>query len=567
MVKREKNKLIINYRLGLRALGSGRKEEMDETDENFSLTCIQNKATAHGRRHDSVLYLNHRVKKKDLLKLVNHSRADRGLGQIRSATTAYNRARPKNVRSVQARQHQGLGLFCCKKPPKAEDNSNELTHYLRAFRKNVTHFLCGSQNSEAWKFNLLTSHDDKAYICPATSTGMNSSRKQKILQPSDQDQSRKLPKYDFPVNMINITPASHRIMNKEVHQVHGKDEVKLTEDQSVVFVRPKYFVGSSGSVWGSEIIELRHLLPRLYLSEKSNYSQEFLRLVVIILDSTELFIDSTERDDVLLVTNKDNCKQYELQRLSIFEQYCLKSVKDNLNRMGNEVFDSEKEKLINLLPKINQILALVQSASTALVSKCYGNELWNRFVDIVNSCRDVLQYILSFRLPAVKSHVMETTDAGPGVSVSNHDVCYRAAQRIRIMKLDYYIRLHLAPGDSSMNDVEQIQSYVGDAICDGGSLKWKYKTVFSDLTQDEVESLTANDITEKEFEVMKFNAFKVCEEVKNRCNGATAPGGYLKAFVSKPLDEIFFCRQAISRRIHLKEKRQCCPRIPLSPKD
>ena len=104
-----------------------------------------------------------------------------------------------------------------------------------------------------------------------------------------------------------------------------------------------------------------------------------------------------------------------------------------------------------------------------------------------------------------------------------------------------------------MNDVEQIQSYVGDAICDGDSLKWKYKTVFSDLTQDEVESLTANDITEKELEVMKFNAFKVCEEVKNRCDGATAPGGYLKAFVSKPLDEIFFAdkqylEEYISRR-------------------
>ena len=68
MVKREKNKLIINNRLGLRALGSGRTEEMDKTDKNFLLTCIQNEATALGRRHDSVLYLNHRVKKKDLLK-------------------------------------------------------------------------------------------------------------------------------------------------------------------------------------------------------------------------------------------------------------------------------------------------------------------------------------------------------------------------------------------------------------------------------------------------------------------------------------------------------------------
>ena len=41
---------------------------------------------------------------------------------------------------------------------------------------------------------------------------------------------------------------------------------------------------------------------------------------------------STERDNVLLVNNKDHCKfgQYESQRLSIFEQYGLKSVKDKI---------------------------------------------------------------------------------------------------------------------------------------------------------------------------------------------------------------------------------------------
>ena len=122
--------------------------------------------------------------------------------------------------------------------------------------------------------------------------------------------------------------------------------------------------------------------------------------MVIILDGLELFIDYAERDDVLLVSNKDQFKfrQYELQKLSIFEQYGLKSVKDNLDRMENEVFDSEKEKLMLLLPKINQILASVQSVRTPLVSKRYGNELWNRFADIVNSYRDVLQCILSFRL-------------------------------------------------------------------------------------------------------------------------------------------------------------------------
>ena len=51
-------------RLKLRKLGSGRTSSMDLTDEQFLVESITEKATAHGRRHDSVMYLNHRVKKR-----------------------------------------------------------------------------------------------------------------------------------------------------------------------------------------------------------------------------------------------------------------------------------------------------------------------------------------------------------------------------------------------------------------------------------------------------------------------------------------------------------------------
>ena len=42
---------------------------MDENYEIFLAKAIENKVTVHGRRKESVLYLNHRVKKKDLLKV------------------------------------------------------------------------------------------------------------------------------------------------------------------------------------------------------------------------------------------------------------------------------------------------------------------------------------------------------------------------------------------------------------------------------------------------------------------------------------------------------------------
>ena len=62
MVKCKHCKLVADGRIGMRMSGTGRPLSMDETDEKYILQCIENKATAHGRRNDSAMYLNHRVK-------------------------------------------------------------------------------------------------------------------------------------------------------------------------------------------------------------------------------------------------------------------------------------------------------------------------------------------------------------------------------------------------------------------------------------------------------------------------------------------------------------------------
>ena len=54
-----------------------------------------------GRRHDSVAFLGHRVKKADCLKIVNAFHAERGIPSIKSVTTPYNRGQAKRLRSNQ----------------------------------------------------------------------------------------------------------------------------------------------------------------------------------------------------------------------------------------------------------------------------------------------------------------------------------------------------------------------------------------------------------------------------------------------------------------------------------
>ncbi len=171
MVRQQYKKDVVQRRIGMRKASTGRPKALDEEDEKFILECIENKATAHGRRHDPVLYMNHRVKKRDFLKLANYSRHSRGLKPIKSATTVYNRAQPRNRRSIQAQKHLGLGLFCSKKPPKLQENDNLLTHYQRVFKKGILMKQCHESNGDGLLYNLFISRDDKAYICPGTSTG------------------------------------------------------------------------------------------------------------------------------------------------------------------------------------------------------------------------------------------------------------------------------------------------------------------------------------------------------------------------------------------------------------
>ena len=91
--------------------------------------------------------------------------------------------------------------------------------------------------------------------------------------------------------------------------------------------------------------------------------------------------------------------------------------------------------------------------------------------------------------------------------------------------------------------MEQMQSYVGDAICDGAALEWEYKKPLEGLTEETLREMTSEDLERVELQRMEYNAYKVCEEVGYRIDGATAPGGYLKGYISKKPHEQFFTDQ------------------------
>ena len=88
--------------------------------------------------------------------------------------------------------------------------------------------------------------------------------------------------------------------------------------------------------------------------------------------------------------------------------------------------------------------------------------------------------------------------------------------------------------------MERAQRLVADAVGHGGALDWEHKKVFEGLAVDEIQSLTGQEIEDLEADRMKFNPFRVCEEVSFRLEGVTGPGGYLESYVAKELGELFF---------------------------
>eukprot|EP00794_Sanderia_malayensis_P006466 gene6466-7199_t len=265
--------------------------------------------------------------------------------------------------------------------------------------------------------------------------------------------------------MVNATPGVSHFMDYDLQTVDGKVKIKVKDDSTYVFNRPKYFVSSSGCVWASEYMRLRYEEPALFLTESRDTGR--ISFLLKIGDSINLYLMSTNDED-------------------------LRNVSSQLNQIHN--LQSESINLDERLKRVEE-----GAADMTVLFK--------------DQCQNVFNCIQQF-IPSIKSRVHEFTDGGLGVAVTNQDVKLYMALTVSITNSDYYIRHHSTNGYGSHNEVERCQSYVGDAICDGGPIEWEYRKEFHNLSDQELEMMSLEDLEQTEFNRMKYNTFKVCDELK-----------------------------------------------------
>ena len=331
--------------------------------------------------------------------------------------------------------------------------------------------------------------------------------------------------------MVNVTPSGYRIMEKRVKRINDKSETEIIADSCYVFVRPKYFLGSSGTVWASEIMQLRQEAPHKFecVSHNAGSSEQsvaFKRICITLLDAMTYYIDSTEEEDVMKLLTENNAghKEYESCRANVLQESIWKvfatanTDKESMSKEDKEKFDSVRELIENIS---NAIVKL----KNQLYEETYPS-VWDVVCNIVNKCKASIQKIKEFSAQ-YRSRFLEWTDAGPGVGICNHDVIFRIGQRVRIIDADYLIRLHLSNGDSSQNEIERCHAYIGDAICDGAGLDWEHKKLYNDKTIEVIKKMSIDELKEYEMKRMEYNAYHVCDEVTSCIDGAPGPGGFL----------------------------------------
>lgn len=106
--------------------------------------------------------------------------------------------------------------------------------------------------------------------------------------------------------------------------VDNEESVKTCDQQTIVLTKPKYFVGSSGTVWASHLMDIKHKEPSLYEAEipPDWQSKPFRSVMSTLHDNLQYFTDQFDDDDLQLIKDDDpSCpiRSYEVRKVQTFE--------------------------------------------------------------------------------------------------------------------------------------------------------------------------------------------------------------------------------------------------------
>ena len=230
--------------------GAGR-HVIDRGAEMAIYDVLQEQLVAHKSRKGCPLY-EQRITKKEMRCIANTYLSKNGKRLIRSYETARSFGKPKNIRSIQAKQHRGKGLWSHKRAKKSYTDAHINIHYNRAHVKMYTRLIFSDKNRpEFQKLALRRCIDDKAYLRCGTSEGFSRPRNKPL---SIAGESPEIPAYDFPQQAGYVAPGVNLII-KNMHEIQHDGRDKYVTDVVAISVtcKPKLTYASTATHWANDL--------------------------------------------------------------------------------------------------------------------------------------------------------------------------------------------------------------------------------------------------------------------------------------------------------------------------
>ena len=347
----------------------------------------------------------------------------------------------------------------------------------------------------------------------------------------------------------------------------GHEKLINNHDSHFVFIRPKSIVGSSGTVWASELVRLWHNNPKVFeidevVSKNPSYSDEFSSVCAVLHDFSFQYQDMTVEEDIGKLTGDLSAEQisavlsYEKMRIDRVIN-ALKQVKDQ--RIKEQIKFEQHEEIIfetRLSPLIDEIVNKAENST-----ECDAKQTKNLSIELRSSCDKLIDMLNELQLPQVRPRIAYLTDAGPGVGVSNFEVRFRDAELARMWNSDYRVRVHRSRGDSGQGEAERTNSAIGDSVVDGATIEWEVYKRYEGMSQDEIQKMSLSEFEKYERDRMCRNAWEVAKELVNRIDGAPVLGEYINCQLSEqPKKLFFFNKEGLEAHQHgTAEKKKTIP--------
>ena len=222
---------------------------------------LEEQLSAHAGRKGCE-QLEKRVFIKEMRAISNKWLASQGLRTIRSYETCRSWQKPRNIKSTQAKQHRGKGLFKRRKPQKDSTDTHINVHYNRAHVKLYTRFVFG-KGSRYEKYTTRRCFDDKAFVRCGTSEGFLRSSAKPVMLSGDK-QELKLPTYDFPDSVGYVTPGVNLMLKQmDEKEFRGRDSFAIVDSKISVTCscKPKLIHKSSSTNWANDAYHDRLMFP------------------------------------------------------------------------------------------------------------------------------------------------------------------------------------------------------------------------------------------------------------------------------------------------------------------